>query len=618
MRIAKCLIVVLAIAVLVSGAEQKQSMTRTASCIVRITADPEVIPLNAQTVDYLLHADAVLAKAARDILKVDVDAAPGLHKCIEIEWLSQSIHHVGSMPISSESGQRVGRMSRSGGQSQDKGYDEMMKQLAQVYGDRYTEQFSSDGSSPQKDTNQMDAPGMMMGGGMGGYGGGMMGGRMGGYGGGMMGGGMGGYGGDMMGGGMGGYGGGTMGGVYGDPRPKTAIPAMQQSVTLRLSVKVSEHAKPGAQEFLKAIVANLRDSLEHTYERYEGQIAELLSYKEHQCEGAQEELEEAMGTRPARTNEGTQLDISLQTIVDLSTLTPEMPFAEAIETLKNAVAPPLPLVVLWKELIDSCDIEPTTPIDMDGLPNVKLETALRTLLAAVSGGHTDISYQIDNDVIIIREEELQNPQPSSIGLGVETNIRDLAIRRRELARRLQGLELDFATTEARRRAIDEQIAMVRHEAERKMKEDSVAREMQNLVEMSQKHLDALTKQHGTGSLGAAELAKARENLTRAKIELARRREELMDSAGGDQLKEFNSELSRMAIDMAEKRAELEFLRRQLAETEDQLAQASTFDPRATRIRMAREALDVAEAQVMSLRTRLANLQFPTVTAIGGN
>ena len=40
---------------------------------------------------------------------------------------------------------------------------------------------------------------------------------------------------------------------------------------------------------------------------------------------------------------------------------------------------------MWKELLEDCDIEPTTPIDMDGLPSVKLETALRTLLAAVSG-----------------------------------------------------------------------------------------------------------------------------------------------------------------------------------------------------------------------------------------
>jgi hypothetical protein len=34
--------------------------------------------------------------------------------------------------------------------------------------------------------------------------------------------------------------------------------------------------------------------------------------------------------------------------------------------------------------------------------------------------------------------------------------------------------------------------------------------------------------------------------------------------------------------------------------------------------MAREALDAAEAQVMSLRARLTNLQFPTVTVIGAN
>jgi hypothetical protein len=613
MRIATCLIVVLAVAVLVSGAEQKQSMTRTAGCIVRITTDPEMIPLNRQTVEHLVRSHAVLDKATREVLELDIEANPGLYKCIEIEWLAQSIHQIGNAPAPNESGQRLGRTPRSGGQSQDEAHDEMMKQLAEIYGDRYSPYFSSDESAPEEDANKTDAPGRM--GGMGGM---MGGGGMGGYGGGMMmGGGMG-MGGMMGGGGMGGYGGGMMGGVYGSPPPRTPGAATQQSVTLRLQAKAPEYAKPVAQELLQAIVTNLRRSLEHTYEMYEGQVAELLSYKERQCQGAQEELEEAMGTRPDQTAEGTQLDDALQTLVDLSMLAPEMPFSEAIETLKNAVEPPLPLVVLWKELLDSCDIEPTTPIDMDGLYNVKLKTALRTLLEAVGGGFADLSYRIDDDVIVICEGDVQSPEPTLIGARVEVDIRDLTLQRRELARRLQRLELDFATTEARRRAIDEQIAMVRHEAERKMKEDSIAGEMQNLVEMSQKRLDALARQFETGSLGAAELSTARESLTRAKIELARRRVELMGSAGGDQLKEFNSELSRMAIDMAAKRAELEFLRRQLAETEDQLAQASTFDPRATRIRMAREALAVAETQVMSLRARLTNLQFPTVTVIGAN
>jgi hypothetical protein len=601
MRIAKCLIIVLVSVAVVFGAERRLSNTRTASCIVRITVDPEIIPLTPQTVNHLLLSSGIAGKAGMEVFGLDADTAWDLHEGVEIEWLAQSNRQVGQRPMSSEPGKGRGQASRSTGQSRDEGYDDMMRQLAEIYGDRYVErveQSSSKNSAPEKGSSQTHAPGIIKGGGMmggGGMGGGMMGGR-----------------------GMGDGYGGMMRGMYGGPMQATSAPGTQQSVTLRLLVDLPGGIEPGAEEYLAALVENLRQALLKASERHEGQIAELLQYKEYQRDSLQERLEEVIGAKPKRTGRGTQLEQTLQTIVDLSMLSPGMPFSEAIEILRNAVEPPLPIVVMWKELLDSCDIEPTTPIDMDGLPSVKLETALRTLIEAVSGGFADLSYQIDDDVIVIREEELQEPQPMPTGPNVEVDVRDLVAQRRALARRLQQLEMNFATTEARREAIERQINRTRHEAAERMEADSVAQEMGNLVEMSQKHLEALARQVETGRLGATELAKARENLTRAKIELARRREELANSAGGSQLKEFNSELSRMAIDTAEKRAELEFLRRQLAETEDQLAQASTFDPRTARIRIAREMLDVADAQVTKLNARLAGLQRPTVAVIGAN
>ena len=42
--------------------------TRTASCLVKITSDPAVLPLNFETVDSLLHSSGVGGRAARDVL----------------------------------------------------------------------------------------------------------------------------------------------------------------------------------------------------------------------------------------------------------------------------------------------------------------------------------------------------------------------------------------------------------------------------------------------------------------------------------------------------------------------------------------------------------------------
>ena len=88
--------------------------------------------------------------------------------------------------------------------------------------------------------------------------------------------------------------------------------------------------------------------------------------------------------------------------------------------------------------------------------------------------------------------------------------------------------------------------------------------------------------------------------------------------GGGQLEEFNKELSRMAIDKAEKEAQLQIVRRQLDEVQRRLAQALAFDPEAVRLRLAQEALDITGRRVAELQARMANLQPPMVTMIGAN
>jgi len=540
---------------------------------------------------------SVAGKAAREVLALDADATRQLREAIAIEWLAQSIHPVRQPSTLGQPGGRARRTPRSTGQTRDEvDYEEMMKQSV----------LNSEDSATEKDPLQTDAPGMMMGGGgMGGHGG-MMGGGgmgMGGYGGGMMGG---------MGGGMGGYG---MGGMYGSPGPQAPPAGVEQNAVLKLSVQLPDDVKPAAEEFLKALVDNLKAALWNAYEGQAKELNALADFAESRRHDAASDLEMAMGIH---SPERIFIEERLDTIVDLSMLAPEMPFAEAIDTLRNAVDPPLPIVVMWKELLDSCEIEPTTPIDMDGLPEVKLKSALKALIEAVSGGLTDISYQIDDDVIVIREEELQTPRPAPATTTNRIDLQGLIFRQRELTRQLERLQMDLATMSARERAIHEQMARVEDQTHKKLAEDTVTQELQGLIAMSNDHLAMLQRQFETGRLSLAELNKARGDLTQARIELARRRDELSKSSGGSRLAELNKDLSVMAIDRAEMTAQEQIVRKQLEETQRELAQVSRFDPRAARVRIAQEALTIAERRLIELKTRLANFQPPSVTMIGIN
>jgi hypothetical protein len=79
----------------------------------------------------------------------------------------------------------------------------------------------------------------------------------------------------------------------------------------------------------------------------------------------------------------------------------QMPFAEAIDRIRNCVEPPLKIAVLWRDLYENADIDRTTPINMDEISGVSVGTALELLLASVSGRYDLLGYAIDDGVIII-------------------------------------------------------------------------------------------------------------------------------------------------------------------------------------------------------------------------
>ncbi len=111
--------------------------------------------------------------------------------------------------------------------------------------------------------------------------------------------------------------------------------------------------------------------------------------------------EEAIGQDPATARVYEQLE----QIVDLSELGPDMPFGEAIEILKNSVDPPLKIVAIWRDLYDNADIDQSTAINMDPISSVRLASALKFLLKAVSGGFAELGYGVENGIITIATKE---------------------------------------------------------------------------------------------------------------------------------------------------------------------------------------------------------------------
>jgi len=149
-----------------------------------------------------------------------------------------------------------------------------------------------------------------------------------------------------------------------------------------------EAARRRAESLLGAVESGIPYEGEVTYSKKWREIVEKPTRKP----------DEPIGLEPADMAIYKQLD----EVVDLSALTPTMLLSAAMDEIKNAVDPPLTMVVLWRDLYDNAEVEPTTEINMDGLSAVRLGTGLDNLLKAVTGGlGEEIGYIVDNGVITI-------------------------------------------------------------------------------------------------------------------------------------------------------------------------------------------------------------------------
>ncbi|MEN6577642.1 MAG: hypothetical protein ABFD90_14960, partial [Phycisphaerales bacterium] len=100
----------------------------------------------------------------------------------------------------------------------------------------------------------------------------------------------------------------------------------------------------------------------------------------------------------------SQIYDQLDQTVDLSAITTTTPASEAFDILRNSVTPPLNLVVLWRDLYENANVEPTTGVDFDGPASARLGTALESMVAALSDPlypENPVDYVVNRGVVTV-------------------------------------------------------------------------------------------------------------------------------------------------------------------------------------------------------------------------
>ena len=645
------------------------SNTRTASCLVKITCDPAILPLNLETIDYLLLSSGVGIRAARETLQLSTDEVHDLFT-IEYVQLLTSDAYGGVPPLPSGSGSglsappipsRRGRsnVGKSSFEEMDEYMYEMMMEEDMGYGGGKpsfpgaSSPTARSKSSASRTRSRGSTTRTLR----------------------------------------------TAPTTRRTQSPTSTSSTDGQTYLLSLNINLPNEVKPAAKEFMNALVDNLRRVLFDAYDTYVEELQGLLQFTEDRRDRAQTRLAEATEqveaikvSPPIELNPtDAAVQEQLEQIVDLSNLTQRMTFEDVVMELKNSVDPPLQIQPNWNDLLEMAEIEPTTPAMVDPLTGIKLRKALEVLLAGVSSDFAELGYVVDEGVIVIATEDAipnkmvthvyeipalvhsagsagslvqairESIEPDSwfdlsdlgegtigVHMGNKLAIRQthnvhlkiheflqsmttdipastapqippemLLSENRNLFREKQNIEMEIARLLARQSAIETQITVIEKQIDIKLHSDPVTGELQQLVEMHVSQLALMERQFQAGTLGSVELAAIREKLTRAKIELAQRHEQLSKSAGGDQLTKYNNELADMTIQFAEKTAALKVLSKQLGQTDQQLMAATVVDPQASRMRQATRTFEIADQRVDELNTRTINLRPPVVSMLGG-
>jgi hypothetical protein len=391
---------------------------------------------------------------------------------------------------------------------------------------------------------------------------------------------------------------------------------LENTLLFHLTVAFDKDVKPAATECMNAVIENLRRVLNGAFLATQDTLENELALARHYKGIAEEQLSLAVGTRQtddSRTRE--QLDQA----VDLSALNPEMPFGEAIDLLKRSVDPPLKMVLLWADLHSNA-VDQTTPINIDGLQEAPLGKALELVLKSVSFGKVQLGYVIDKGIITVATADNLPPSEQNVEqmVGEPFSIEELTKQRKNLLADKQMTEMNRAINDARRAAIQKQIAKADASLKERSKNDSITNQLLELLQSQENSLDHLDKLRKAGRATDQQFFELKERLTETRIRLAKRSEELATAAGTDLIGNLNRDLANTVITLAETTARIDAIGKQLADVEKQLKAVSAMQPKLSRIRIARRELESAEHRVIESRARLAQLMRPTVTVIGAD
>ena len=390
---------------------------------------------------------------------------------------------------------------------------------------------------------------------------------------------------------------------------------------IELSVKLEGRDTQTAERYLNAVIKNLTTELDKTYRAQ----LEHLNLQLEQARGQRERIIEAIDKASGRTAEDKAIEKQLETRVDLSKLNSDTNLEDALEMLRKSVDPPLKLMVLWNDLLNNAFIVKDTNVGCSGkdLHDVPLRAGIDIVLASASGGFAELSYCVKDGIVTIATKDgliasgfgifLQDGMPRHTKFPVELIIN----QRQSLLKEKYAKQIELSRINARWRAIEEQLPKLKVNVRLQINDDPVSKNIESIISGLQERLTGMKTSADAGMTNLGTTIEMQEKISRARMEQAKRREELGELGDNGMINEFTRELIELAIKYEESQAMFSAIDEQLRQLNNQVAQAEAINIKVAQNHQKMYGLEHIENRIRQLEQEISLLTQPNITVIGG-
>jgi chromosome segregation ATPase len=271
---------------------------------------------------------------------------------------------------------------------------------------------------------------------------------------------------------------------------------------------------------------------------------------------------------------------------------------------------------------------PGTKINTDEYIKPAAEEFMAALIENLHSA-LDLAFEQHKDKVstqlYLADEEAQRAENELARM--QTELRDISDSRdlsryviqrdiSNLQQKLRSAKMQRASDETLYEATAERIA--KEQAKRKVlaANDTITKELESILAVHEQRLKEAQKLYDTGNASAADIQDVKEKIIRARIELAQRREQIINPAGGTEISSLNDELAGLTTRMAMAEQEMKSLEKQLEEAKDLLKIADKYELLSLKADIAKQNLEEALLCQARLGRHARSIRMPDVTVIG--